>query len=421
MKSRTRKAASAAFLLWLCGTTGFAQSTEPLTLEAALRQALTANPVLQTYPFRTDALRGEAITAGLAPPLQVNTTLEDAFGTDSLQGIDSAELTLSLSRVVELGGKRMARTGVMSRRLELLQTQQRISELDLLADVTRHFIAVAAAQQQLLLQQRAVTLARQTLDNVQTLVDAGQVPAAEQQRAAATLAQASLEQQHADAGLQVAKLELAGLWASQQPGFDSVSADLFAVGDAGDLNALMLGLGDLPDVQLFASEERLQHAQLVEAQSERRGNVQWSVGIRHLSGAGDTGFVMGASMPLGSANRAGGAIAAAQAAVDEVATRRADALNRLRTQLSVLHVRLRQAIAETHGLRDQVLPPLNNALEQTRAAYLGGRYGYLELASAQNEVLVAELALIDAATDAHLLRAEIERLGGTALNAVNAE
>lgn len=421
MNTRYRKALLFAFLVSACSDIVFAQPSDVLTLEQALRNALATNPRLQAYPFRADALRGEQATAGLRPPLQLNTTLEDSFGTGTVKMLDSAELTLSLSRVVELGGKRDVRTTLVGRRIDLLQAQQRIDELDLMTEATRHYIEVAAAQQRLAFRQRAVTVAQQTLDNVQGLVDAAQVPLAERERARAALAQALLDQAQASASVEAERLELAGMWASQQPDFSSVSANLLDPGDAGDIDALLSGLEDRPDIQLFASEERLQQAQLVEAQSERSGNVQWSAGLRHLNQAGDTGFVMGVSMPLGARQRASGAIAKAQANLDEVATLRADALNRLRTQLSVLHVRLSQAIAEANGLRDTVLPPLNEALEQTRSAYLGGRYGYLELSSAQNEVLAAELALIEAATDAHLLRAEIERLSGAALNAANAE
>ncbi|HTR00921.1 MAG TPA: TolC family protein [Candidatus Acidoferrum sp.] len=407
------------FIVWLPPRLSAADST--LTLRDAIAATLQANPQLQVYRFRAQALRGEQTTAGLTPPLQVNSLLENVLGTGSANGIDGGELTLSLSRVIELGDKRAARIEVVSRRLDLLDAQRRIEELDLLAEVTRRFIAVAASQQQLALRQRAVTLARQTLDNVQTLVVAGQSPAAEQQRAAAALARATVEQGQADNALQTAKLELAESWASQRPEFTGVSADLLAVGTAGDIDALLQTLDGTADIQLYAGEERLQQAKLLVAQDERRADVQWTAGIRHLGAVNDTGFVIGASMPLGSERRATGAIAAAQAEIAEVAGRRDVALNRLRTQVSVLHLQLQRAIADVQALRDQVLPPLASALEQTRAAYLGGRYGYLELASAQSEVLAAEQSLLDAAAKAHLLRVEIERLSGAPLNAVNTE
>jgi cobalt-zinc-cadmium efflux system outer membrane protein len=205
------------------------------------------------------------------------------------------------------------------------------------------------------------------------------------------------------------------MWASLAPEFSAVNAELRQVGEAGTLTDLLPGLDTNPDLLMFASEERLLDAQLQQATSEQRGTVQWTAGIRHLRELNDTGFVFGVSMPLGSRVRSAGAIASAQANFQGVASRREIALNRMRSQLAGLHLQLTQAILEVNTLRDAVLPQLDNAQEQTRSAYLSGRYSYVELVSAQAEYLDAELALINAATDAHLLRTEIERLSGAAL------
>jgi cobalt-zinc-cadmium efflux system outer membrane protein len=387
-----------------------------LTLRDAISATLSANPQLGNYRFREASIRGDTVTAGLRPPLQANAGIEDALGSGSLNGFDRTEITLSLSQVIELGDKRDARLDVAGRRLQVLQAEQRITELDLLAEVTRRFIATSAAQEQLAQQQRATQLARQTLELLEPLVSAGQTPASEQARASAALARATLAESHAGTALEAAKISLSSMWASQVPEFDSVASDLLDVGEAGNLTDLLLGLDENPDILLFASEERLLDARIREALSERRSNVQWTAGIRHLREAGDTGFVISASMPLGSRDRATGGIATAQANRAEVANRREIARNQLNAQLYGLHLLLRQAILEVQTLRDSVLPQLASALEQTRTAYLGGRYSYLELTSAQHETLDAELAVINAATTAHFLRTEIERLSGAALN-----
>lgn len=425
MKHQHRSVAAAAFpacrafvLGLLLVVAGAAPAAEPLdatlSLRAAIDATLQANPQLAVYRFRELALDGQRATAGLRPPLQLNGNLEDAFGNGALNTLDSAEFTLSLSQVIELGGQRDARVGVAGQRMDLLHAEQRVTELDLIAEVTRRFIAVAAAQERLVLQGRATALAQQTLDALQPLVTAGQTPASEQSRASAALERARLAEGHAQATLDAAKVELASLWAGN-PEFTAVSADLLQVGSVGELSGLLLELDMNPDLLLFANEERLLDAQVREARSEQRGGVQVTAGIRHLRNGGDTGFLFSASMPLGSRERAGGAIATAEANRQEVAARRAIALNRMRAQLTGLHLQLSHAILEVNALLDAVLPELASAQQQTREAYLGGRYSYFELVGAQQEYLDAERALIDAATDAHLLRAEIERLSGAAL------
>ncbi|HWK54353.1 MAG TPA: TolC family protein [Hyphomicrobiales bacterium] len=428
MNHCVRKAVLTAFLRWLCcvggalhGAAFAADSSGALSLREAIAATLDANPQLGIYQVRQEVLQGEGLTAALPLPLQLSAGAEDVLGSGELGGVDRAEFSLSFSRVVELGDQRAARAGVNSRRLQLVQAERRVTELDLLAEVTRRFVAVAAAQERLELQGRAVTLAQQTVAALDPLVTAGQRPAIEQARARAALERANLAAAHGRVSLDAARIDLASMWNSQSPPFDTVRANLRDPGTAGALDALLTALDGNPDLLALAGEERLREAELREAMSARRGTAQWTAGVRHLRELGDTGFVLGASVPLGSRERAAGAIAVAEANLRGIGVQREIVLNRLRNQLSALHLRLGQAILEVNTLRDSVLPQLDAAQEQTRAAYLAGRYGYLELVGAQREYLDAELALISAAEDAHLLRAEIERLSGSPLNPENPE
>ena len=65
---------------------------------------------------------------------------------------------------------------------------------------------------------------------------------------------------------------------------------------------------------------------------------------------------------------------------------------------------------EAETLKTDMLPRVQEALKETEYAFTRGRYSYLELVDAQREYLAVQAALIDAATDAHELRTEIERL-----------
>jgi cobalt-zinc-cadmium efflux system outer membrane protein len=55
------------------------------------------------------------------------------------------------------------------------------------------------------------------------------------------------------------------------------------------------------------------------------------------------------------------------------------------------------------------------ALEGTRYAFERGRYSYLEWVDAQRELVEVQRSLIESAANAHLYRAEIERLTGESL------
>ena len=59
---------------------------------------------------------------------------------------------------------------------------------------------------------------------------------------------------------------------------------------------------------------------------------------------------------------------------------------------------------------------MESALKNTEYAFERGRYSYLELTDAQQELLDLRGTLIDAAALYHLTRIEIERLTGAAVS-----
>lgn len=392
-----------------------ADEAPSLSLRAAIDATLAQNPQLVSYELRHQALAGEQQTAALRPALQVSGEAENLAGSSTYKGTDSTEFTLALSSIIELGDKRDARLGVVTQRQLQLAGQRRIAELDLLAEVTRRFINTAAAQQQLELQRSSLALAGDTVKAIKQRTDAGNTPSAELARAQANQTRQSIALQQAELAFTSAKFKLAALWSSDAPGFSNVSADLLKIPPTASLNDLLAGLPNNPDIALFASEARLRDAELRLAQSKAKADLEWTAGVRQLQASGDQALVLGLKVPLAGERRAAGEIATARANQQLVESEREVALRQLRAQLVGLYQEREGTRFEVNGLREQVIPQLKQALASTRTAFNNGRYGYLELASAQQELLQAEAALIAATAKTHQLQTEIERLSGSAL------
>lgn len=394
-------------------------SGSKLSLRDAVTATLAQNPQLSSFQFRRQALEGELQTAALRPALRVGATVENAAGTGDYSGTKSAEVTLALSSIIELGDKREARMGVVTERQQGLAVQQRIIELDLLSEVTRRFIDVATAQQQLGLRQSTLSLATETTASIKRRVDAGNTPDAELARAQANQSRTAIELKQAELNFDAARIKLSAMWGSTEPTFTSVNADLLSTGDSLPLNELMTQLSDSPDILLFANEARLKDAEIRLALSQRKADLEWNAGVRRLQASKDSAVVVGVTVPLFGSSRAAGEVATARANRLSVDNEREVALLQMRAQLVGLYQERQAALFEIKSLRSDVIPQLKKAVSGTRAAFDKGRYGYLELSTAQRELLEAESALIDAAANAHLLRAEIERLSGTATTAQN--
>lgn len=384
-----------------------------LSLRQALAATLAHNPELASWPLRSQVLSAERMSAGLKPEMRLSAEVENIAGSGDFQGGQSAELSLALSSVIELGDKRAARVGVVSERQAVEVIEQRIHQLDLLAEVTRRFIAAASAQDFLALQQLSHKLAEETVRATKHKVAAGNTPDAELARAEAQRARVVIAERQAQLRLERAKGELASLWASTTPGFTHVQADLFNLGPILPLAQLHSSLAENPDLQRLAAQARVQDAQVRLAQSQRRADLQWSAGIRRLQASDDSAFTLGLSVPLGAPGRASSEVDRARAERAGQSIEQSAAQLRLGAQLSALYQEREGAVFAATHLRAEVIPLLTQALQSARAAFEKGRYSYLELVSAQQELLEAQATLIEAATSAHLLRVEIERLIGS--------
>lgn len=408
-----RPGAHGAWLLLMAAMLTCAQAAPaPLTLRQAIQAALAANPDLAGFTYELRAQDARTDAADLRPAPTLSADVENILGSGDHRHLNDAEATFTLSQVVELGGKRAARVGAARAGRALITVTEQAAQLDVLADVTRRFIHVAADQEQFALTRKATALARETVQMVNLRVQAAKAPQAELRRARITLARAEVEQEHAEHELRTSRRRLAALWGDGEARFGRVAADLYRLPRPAPFEDLLARLDRNPDFVRFASEARLRDAELRLAEARRRADITVSGGLRHLEATGDQALVVGVSLPLGAGRRAAPAIAEASALHALTDAQRRAAEVRTRTQLYALYQELGHAITETRLLQDRVLPEMTAALDETRDAYQRGRYSYLEWAEAQREFIAIRRSLIEAAQNAQVFQAEIERLTG---------
>lgn len=387
----------------------------PLTLRAAVEQALEHNPGLREFAFRLRAHDERVQQAALRPPVELRAEIENVAGTGVARVTDSAEATFAISRVIELGSQRARRIDAAAAAMTVTEIQRQAAQLDVVAEVTRRFIRVASDQAQLELASRTAELARASVDAARARVDAAKAPEVELRRARVEVSEAQIASEHAEHQLLASRLKLAAMWGATELSFGAVTADLFALPESGDIATLQSRLDGNPDVLRFASEARLRDAEIRLAETRARGDVTLSAGVRRLEATNDQAFVLGFAMPIGSRARAQPFVSEARALRELTDAERETQRVNVYAQLFELHQELRHAITEATALRETVAPEMESVLEATRYAFERGRYSYLEWIDAQRERVRVQRELIEAAARAHLLRAEIERLTGAPL------
>lgn len=386
------------------------RSDTAMTLGAAIQLALSENPDLQVYRFRETGLQGLAHNASLRPPIDLSAEAENIGGSGDYGEFESAEFTLALSSVIELGDKREARIAAVEAQRQVIAGERQTRALDLMGEVTRRYVEVVATQARLDLALNARSLAQEVVQSVEHRARAGAAPEAESLRARANLTQAELVVREGQNRLRTARLSLSVLWGDMEPDFVRVAGNLESLGDVGNFDSLYQRAIQNPAIEIFASEERLREAEFQLATSQSNTDIGWSVGIRQYQETNDTAFVAGLSIPLVGSKRNSGAAQSARAARDETSLRRESALLNLRASLFDAYQQRKLGIETASSLRSDVIPLLQRALQQTQEAYENGRYSYQEWAAAQQELLSAEHALIAAASAALHSGATIEQL-----------
>lgn len=384
--------------------------TGVVTLSQALAATLARNPDLDVAGYELKAGDAQILQAGLRPNPDLSLSLEDFAGTGEVRGVQELQGTLSLSQSIELGGKRPRRVDVATSGRDLLGIEQQARELDVLAETTRRFIDVVAAQERLRLVRSTVELVERTRKEIASRVSAARSPQAELSRASIAVSRAQLDARQAQSVLDSARRSLASMWGASEVQFERAQADLFALPQLEPLESLLTRLSRNPDFTRFATQARLREAEWRLAQANARPNLTVGLGVRRYQASHDTALVAEVAVGLPVFDRNQGRIA--EAAVRRTQSQAEERAARIRAQatLYALYQQVQVSRQQHSALQGEALPQARAALEQTEAGYERGRFSYLELATAQQDLLALQASLIDAAADAHRFASEIERL-----------
>lgn len=415
MRFPSLPAVAGVLALLSCGLAP-AQGAETLDLPAALRRALDKQPRLAGFVHELRAQEARTGEAALAPPTSVGLLVEDVAGDDARRGFDAAQSTLSLSRVIELGGKREARVAAADAERTRLTTRHAAAQLDAAAEVARRFVETLHEREGVRIAGEELRQAEATHRAVERRVRAALAPAAEVARAGVRIAQARLELEHAEHLLQSSRVYLAAAMGERSVLFGETVGDLYSLPPPAPLDELLARLEKTPDFESFIDDARLRDAQVRLAQVQRRPDLRAEIGVRRFEADGGLAVVAGVSIPLQSGSRARFGVDAAAATRAKADSEREAAYLAVRAQLLAQYSELKHSLLEAGTLREEIIPQLETALSRTEYAYERGRYSYLELADVQRELLLVRRRVADVAADFHTIRIEIERLTGQSLD-----
>ena len=397
-----------------CGAVPDGRAAEPLRLQQAVARALAANPTLAAEAAQLRAIQSRAAREGLPTPYVLGGELENVAGNGTLRGGDSAETTLRIGRVIELGGKRSARQALGSAEITQQENLAATARIDIASRTTARFIEVVADQERLAFARERVKQAERTRRTVASWVAAARNPESDLRAAELSVDEAELDLEHAEHELTSAKTTLAATWGAFEPDFSVAAGDLSDLPAIEPFEVLAKQLPQTPAQRANALEAQTIEARRRVAQASAKPDVNVSLGVRRLEAFGDQGLVMAFSVPLGSRSRAAYSVAEADAQLDAVEARSQAQRYETHQALFEKYQELNHARVEVESLRTRMLPKAEQALAFTRRGFDAGRFSFLLVAQAQKTLFDLRQRSVEAAARYHTLLVEVERLTAVA-------
>lgn len=394
----------------------FEEPTGTLSLRDTVALALLHAPDLASFAWEVRAREARIVQAGRPPNPALGLIAEDLGGPRVPRAPDQQpvqpQVTVQLSQLIELGGKRTARQDVATLDRDLAVWDYETARIDVLTRVTRAFVDVVAAQKALDLATQTLDIVERTQQTVAARVTAGAVSPIEQSRADVTLASARVELERSRRTVEAARSHLATFWGRPTARFSSVSGDLDEMPALPSLAELQERLTANPVLARWAAEVAQRQAALALEQSRRTPDVSVAAGYRRYTDIESNAFLVGATISLPLFDRNQGGISEAGSRLAKAYEERRAAEMRVSRALADSYQALSSAYAEVAALRTQVLPASRQVFEAVTEGYRLGRFGYLEVLDAQRTLVAAGGQYLRALTDYHHAVADMEQLTG---------
>ncbi len=388
------------------------QPVRAISLPQALQRALAANPRLTAAERDIGVAGGLRVQAGALPNPEASFELDNALGTGPYKGVRSAETTLQLSQLVELGGKREARVAAGEAGIGMAVWQRRATRLEVLSETAIAFITIISAQRRIEIFDEQIASFDPLIPLLQKRVQEGASSPAETLRAQVAADLFRVERERTKTLLATARRDLAILMGDSSPRFGKAVGRLASTGQPPPFNAVLQAIDANPQLARWTAVTAQRNAELLIARLKAIPDPRISAGWRHYQDSNDNAVRLGVSIPLPVFDQNTGNIIAAQETLAKTDAERA--INKL-VLLSIAgraYDTLTGALAELKLLRSSVIPNARSAAETILSGYSQGRFTLLELLDVRGSLLQALLREQEALQNFHIAVATIEGLVG---------
>lgn len=387
-------------------------SDSPLTLRAAVAEALEWNPDLRAVRAEYEAARIAPNRERYLPPPMLETQIW-AWPVTTASPANAEMYMFMAEQELPGRGKRAARVGVAEREAEIARQEISVRAVTVLAQVRTAFVDLAFARDQ-----RGLYDAQRRL--LEDLAEAATVRYAGgqggQHHTVASLVELTrLEKERITADERVAVTEarlnqLLGRQVGQS--IEPIEAGASTVNEATAVATATVGHADVAAAEAQIAREE---AELARLRGERRPDFVVGGGYMLMPGeAGAWTARAGVTWPNApwSRGRLTAAIDAQVRRIEAAKVRRDVVITRIRHEIRQIAVRVEAAQRQVALIESTVLPQVEHAFELARVAYAGGEGEFTEVLESRRLLLTTQLELVEARAAVSRAFADLESAVG---------
>jgi outer membrane protein TolC len=390
----------------------------PLTLKAALDEALEKNPTLIALQRQFEVARlRPAQERFLMPP-----TFEAQIWQWPISTLNPAETNMFMvtaGQDIPGRGKRRARAAVFDKEAELAQSDIAVRARDVIDAVKRVYAELFLARTHIEIHLVSVDLLRQFADLSEAKYTTGRMSQQDVLKAVVELSTLHEDLVVMDEGARIAEAQLNSLLDRPPDApIGPVGAPHERVVLPASSELQRIALEAQPELRVAALQREWAGAALTAAQAEYRPDVFVGGGYMLMPRQGDSWTAsLGITWPRApwARGRLDARVAEARAEIDAASARQRAVESAIRLAVQEAYVRVQSAAQRAALLRTSIVPQSEQTLEVSRVAYQADRLDFLSLIDNQRVLLDAQLAYYRAVSDLEQAIADLERAVGTDL------
>ena len=390
----------------------------PLTLSAALDEALARNPMLMAARLEFESMKQRRAQEGFlaAPTLEAQIW---QWPLDSINPLNTNMYMFTAMQEIPGSGKRALRAAVVDKDVARASNEIATRALEVLNEVKRAYADLFISRQAVVVHRASADLLRQTADLTMARYGTGRGAQRDALQAVLEISRLHSDLVMLDERVQLATVALNALLnrLSDAPiGDVSAGGDDVALPPASELQRMAIALHP----ELLGARIDVERAEAALAVANRDYKPDFMVGGGYqLMPRTPGAWTATVSMTWPTAPWARGRLDAAKAAaVADIAAAEARQLvvaNAIALAVQQAYVRVTSARARVLVLRTSLIPQAQQMVEAARIAYEGNRGDAMGIVENQRMALDAQLEYFRAMSDLQQARADLERAVGASL------